>query len=92
MTELTATFVKDLTGWQSSAKLWELSREVEDGYCEVTTRFIITSKVIAYSGPETYIFPSDPEGDPLSMLEMPGSMKGVVSHEESIKAFIEAHS
>jgi hypothetical protein len=54
----------------------------EDG----TTEYVIVSAVIApYSGPETYIFPATESGEVIDWLELPGSFKGGMDHDEALR-------
>lgn len=70
--------------------LWELDTPVKfnDGSeeeAEKETNFVVTSAVNApFSGPETYIFPTDKDGNILDWLELHGSFRGYLDHEEAI--------
>ena len=48
------------------------------------TDFILVSGVFAYSGPETYIFPANKEGNVIGWGEMDGSFRGSIDHEEAL--------
>lgn len=88
----TATYIRTLTGWRSDARLYRLServtgeerREAPAGgseYRPVQVDHVIVSAVVdVASGPETYIFPANNEGEALSMLEMEGSFRGSLDH------------
>lgn len=85
---ITATFVKDLGKGTGSQKLWPLSEPVTAGYGEdnETTEYVVTSATIAMSsGPETYIFASDAEGEITNWGEMTGSFRGELDHEHAIE-------
>ena len=89
MSKIIAKIRKDgVDSFRGEAKLWELNRRVtiESG---MKTRFVVTSAVCAYSGPETYIFPTDSKGEVTSWGELPGSFQGGLDHEEAIKGFLE---
>lgn len=76
-----------LKEWISDAVLYQLSEPVEWEGVENSgkTRWVIASAVIApLSGAEVYLFPSNPNGEPLSMLEMPGSLRGTLQHEKAL--------
>lgn len=79
----TAKFVKMLDGWRGDARLYELSAPVsnESGG---EFNFVIVSAVVAYSGPETYIFQASPDGKCVSFAEMQGSFRGELSHAEAL--------
>jgi hypothetical protein len=76
----TATFVKDLTGFSGSAKLYRLDPPL-DG-----ERFVVVSATdVMRSGPETYIFPADAEGEVSSWGELAGSFRGGLDHAEALR-------
>ena len=88
----TATYIRSPEGWNGDARLYKLSEPVEYGYSfdddeELpTTEFVIVSAVYAlFSGPETYIFPANEDGDVLTMSEMSGSYRGGTSHETALE-------
>ncbi len=90
----TATFVRDDNGFRGTAKLWHLSspvhfdHEYEEGEFKPTraTEYVITSAVHAMcSGPETYIFPADRDGEVLSWGELDGSFRGDLDHNRAIE-------
>lgn len=56
--------------------LWELCPPLE-GF-----GLVITSAVdVPYSGPETYVFPANEEGEIISWAELVGSYKGKLDHK-----------
>lgn len=81
-----AYFVRDIAEWRSDAKLYRLSEPMADYKWHDDDpvkeyEYVIVSAVVAdYSGAETYIFPADAEGNAESMLELPGSQRGTLSH------------
>lgn len=81
---ITANFVRSLSDFKGSAKLWKLSEPVEYDRHGHKTEHVITSAVVAYSGPETYIFPASPGGEPISFGDMDGSFQGALDHEAAI--------
>lgn len=53
-----------------------------DGATKEPAAFVVVSKVVVpFSGPETYIFASDADGDISDFMELPGSMRGEHTHE-----------
>jgi hypothetical protein len=49
-------------------------------------RFVVVSAVVAlYSGPETYIFPSDEKGNITYWIELEGSFRGALNHEAALQ-------
>lgn len=82
-----ATFVKDLDNFIGTAKLWVLSEPIADD--EDETEYVATSAVDAlYTGPETYIFPCDEQGNVLSWSELPGSFRGSLDHDQAISRLL----
>ena len=81
----TATFVKQLEGWQGDARLYHLSEPmVAEEAPTKETSYVIVSAVDAYSGPETYIFPATAVGECLGFGELDGSFQGELSHEKAL--------
>ena len=71
--------------------LWKLSEPVGYDHDWKTnepagvTGYVITSAVVAmFTGPETYIFPADADGNVIDWGEMEGSLRGTLSHEAAI--------
>ena len=79
----TAKLIKDnLEGFVGHAALYKLSNKVtyDD---DKTTRFVVCSTAnVMFTGMETYMFPADKLGKVLDWLELEGSQRGVVSHED----------
>jgi hypothetical protein len=69
-----ARYVRSLE-WRGDARLYKLSPPMR------ADMYVVVSAVDAsYSGPETYIFGSNKDGECPSMLELPGSFKGGKDH------------
>lgn len=49
------------------------------------TEYVLVSAVVAYSGPETYIFPCNEQGEVISWDELPGSFQGSLDHEAALQ-------
>lgn len=81
-----ATFVRNIEGWKGDARLYKLSKPYHT-YDGDDVDHIIVSAVIAYSGPETYVFPATADGEAVDMLELPGSFDGSLDHEEALLGF-----
>jgi hypothetical protein len=71
----TATFVRNLTGYTGDAKLYNTT---DQGY------LIVSAVVVPYTGPETYIFPADEDGEITDWLELDGSFRGGLDHEAAL--------
>jgi len=88
-----AKFIKNLDGWRGDARLYELSDAIEwdkpwdyNDPPAKTTNYVIVSAVVAmFSGAETYIFPSDENGNALDMIELEGSYRGGLSHKVALE-------
>lgn len=95
--ELTATVVNEnQPGFRGHVWLVELSHPVAAesmwgaGYDIKDITHLAVSAVDTGFITETYIFPADEDGDIRSWGELPGSMSGSVSHEESLERFLDA--
>lgn len=56
---------------------------------EYTFDHVLVSAVSSVYATETYLFPSDEDAEVVSWGELPGSMRGVVPHEEALQAFLD---
>ncbi len=78
----------DFTG---HAALYELDPPLEaaswdDDETAATHKFVIVSATNAmFTGSETYIFPATPDGQITDYGELPGSMRGTLSHAEALR-------
>jgi hypothetical protein len=85
-----AIFVRDIVGWRGEAKLFrcEPPLEYEDYGDEQKqqTEYVIVSAVNAmFTGPETYIFPANAEGEITDWSELDGSYRGGHGHAEALE-------
>lgn len=94
-----AKFVRNLSGFTGTAKLWRVSPPVPyevwstDGERKVRfdTDYVVTSATVApFSGPETYIFPASKKGTILDWVELPGSYRGGLAHARAIRNLLSA--
>ena len=88
----TAKFIKKCDWGTGDVRLYELSEPVEyvepwkyDDPPVKLTKFVAVSAAIAYSGPETLIFPSDENGEVIDWGELDGSFQGGMDHAEALK-------
>ena len=89
----TAKFVRQIEGWQGDARLYRLSDPMawekwtsDDGVSKNEANHVIVSAVVAlYSGPETYIFPADSDGNCLDFGELTGSFRGSLDHAAALE-------
>ena len=94
----TATCVaKHLDGWKGHASLYRLDPPAPYQSLKTvlfgrilhtkTTSYVVVSAVReGPEGPEAFIYASDEEGKTKSMLEMNGSRRGTLDHEEVLLA------
>lgn len=54
------------------------------GGCEVAEYVIVSAANVPYSGPETYIFSADENGNVTNWSELPGSYRGDLDHENAL--------
>ena len=82
----TAKFIKDVSeNFTGTAKLFSVNPPVED-YDGNKYDYVVASGTIAmFSGAETYIFPSDENGNVISWGELDGSFRGSINCEKAIK-------
>jgi hypothetical protein len=88
-----ATLIKDCSEhfWRE-AKLYRVSPPVEyrisysdnDSPAKLAQYVIVSSTDVPFSGPETYIFPSDAEGNVLNWTELEGSYRGGLDIEKAL--------
>lgn len=90
---MTAKLIKsNLPGFLGTAHLYELSEPVAfdydwdtDTYKEDTNYVVVSAANVLYSGPETYIFPADKDGEVLSWAELSGSFRGAMDHAQALQ-------
>ena len=89
-----ATFVKDCSkNFTGTAYLYKLSEPIaypswvhdEDEQREMTEYVVVSATNAFDSGPETYIFPANQDGDILKWGELNGSFKGNLDHKEALR-------
>lgn len=89
----TATFVKDIRGFQGDARLYKLSEPLitenydydNDKQKTVGYNYVVVSAaIVPYSGPETYIFGADKSGNVLSWTDLDGSFRGGLDHVRAL--------
>lgn len=93
MSAYTREFIRELRdGFTGSAKLWRVSPPLKYGYSEdkQETEYVVSSATVAmFTGPETYIFPANAEGEIVSWSELPGSYRGGLDHDVAMSALAE---
>jgi len=71
-----ATFIKNMSKWRGDARLYNLIPPLKWEGGE--TNFVVVSYLPDI--PETYMFPSDSEGNVIDWGELDGSQKGDIPH------------
>lgn len=85
-----AKFIKDLDGFTGEAKLFRLdppfqSKGWDDEQIGPHEYVVVSATVAMFSGPETYMFPADEEGNVTDWAELPGSFKGGMSRKVALQ-------
>lgn len=79
-----ATFIKQLNG-NGDGRVYRLDPPM-DLYDGGTSEHVwVSAASVAYSGPETYIFASDAEGNVTDWCEQSGSYRGGLDHAEALR-------
>lgn len=81
----TATMIKQLHGWTGDARVYALSEPMGGDDGALHTHVVVSATVAMFSGPETYIFPSDSDGNISSWGELPGSTRGTLEHADALE-------
>lgn len=85
-----AVFVKKLDGFTGDAALYHLDPPFQgyswsDAVASMYAHVIVSATIIPHSGPETYIFGASEDGEVLDWIELPGSFRGALDHEEALR-------
>lgn len=77
-----AVFVKDVSkNFNGEAALYRLSppmeiRDWDENVTGTTDYVVVSAAMVPYTGPETYIFPANENGEVVSWGELDGSFRG----------------
>lgn len=90
---MTAKLIQsNLPGFRGTVHLYELSEPITFDYdwdTEMDTKntnyVVVSTADVLYSGPETYIFPVNQDGEVLSWLEIKGSFRGALDHAQALQ-------
>lgn len=90
MSQMIATEIKRLTDYTGDARLFKLSPPLKtiewDDDTEKEYEYVVVSATNAmFSGPETYIFPANEEGEVVNWSELDGSYKGGLDHVQALR-------
>lgn len=76
----TATFIRTLDGWKGDARLFKVDPPLD------SAAYVVVSAVtVPFTGPETFIFAADAEGEVTSFSELPGSFSGDLDHARALQ-------
>jgi hypothetical protein len=90
----TATYMCHLPDWQGEAQLYRLdppvtyytwSPEGHDAEEKRTDHVAVSAVTAPFTGPETYIFPADEDGNVLDWTELHSSFRGALDHERALR-------
>lgn len=81
----TATRLVANLDMRGNAALYRLSEALED-YDGNKHEYVVVSAVdVPFSGPETYIFGANENGAIVDWMELPGSFRGALDHNEALE-------
>jgi hypothetical protein len=81
MKKKTARLVKKLDGFTGEAILYHCTPPMENKFPYV----VVSATRAMFSGPETYIFPGNKDGEVTDWGELNGSYHGGLSHAEALR-------
>lgn len=85
-----ATYIKTMTGAVGDMRLYKLDPSITDEDHDdkpVTFQHVVVSAAnVPFSGPETYIFGCDSQGNNIDFKELRGSFRGGLDHEAALLA------
>jgi hypothetical protein len=91
-TAFIAWFVKNLDDYSGDARLYELDEPIhwqmwKDGEEVVRQALyvVVSATVVMFSGPETYIFPANKDGEVLNWIDLEGSFQGALDHAKALR-------
>lgn len=84
-----ATYIKTLDGFNGVAKLYKLDPPLmltdwDDNPKGDAEYVVVSAANVPYSGPETYIFQADKDGEITDWSELDGSFSGDLDHQRAL--------
>lgn len=76
----TASYIRTLEGWRGDARLFKV-----DPPLGAAAYVVVSAVIVPFSGPETFIFAADAEGEVTSFSELPGSFSGALDHARALR-------
>lgn len=80
----TATFLRRPDDFKGDARLYILSEPTAYDHNQESDYVIVSAVIALMSGPETYIFPANEEGEVIDWGELEGSFRGGLDHEKAL--------
>lgn len=88
-----ATLIKNLTGFRDDARLYQVTPPIKytnyndagEEETHETSHVVVSGANVPITGPETYIFPSNEEGEIISWMELSGSFRGPINHAKALR-------
>jgi hypothetical protein len=80
-----AVKIKVLSGFTGHAVLYRCIPPISDYDGGVHQHIVVSAVVVPYAGAETYIFPSDSNGNVVSYSELNGSYRGGLDHKQALE-------
>lgn len=77
----TATLIKPVS---PGKKLYRLSEPLRDGEGNPHTYVVVSAADVMLTGPETYIFPANENGEITDFGDLPGSYRGDFDHVRAL--------
>lgn len=81
----TATLIKRLSGFTGDARLYKLSEPLGYTDSDMYDHVVVSAVNVMFSGPETYIFGADENGETVNWIELDGSFEGGLDHERALR-------
>ena len=75
------TFIRRMDGFKGDARLYQLSENCRSDDGIEYDHIIVSAANCMFTGPETYIFPADKNGNVIDWGELEGSQRGALDHE-----------
>ena len=86
----TATYIKQIPGATGDMRLYRVEPPMKgedrgDGPVPIFEQVAVSAAVVPFSGPETYIFGCDSEGENIDFMELDGSFRGGLDHAQALR-------
>lgn len=85
MSKYATSLQQQVSPSRAKQRVYRLSEPLTNYDGQEYEHVVVSAVVVPYSGPETYIFGSDAEGEILNWTELPGSYRGGLDHAEALR-------